>query len=231
MSWARVRDVMTESVVVTTPDCAYQQLVDALADTGVSALPVVDQNNRVLGVVSEADVLQHDPRIGGKANTDTEPAEHQRRDAGRAPDGGTARDIMTSPAITITQESSIHQAARLMLRHHVKRLLVVDPESGAMIGIVSRHDLLRRYLRSDEAIQRDVVDEVLTQTLWLDPSHITATATDGVVTLTGKVDRRSTAVIAGQLVRGVDGVVAVNNEIGWDADDTTRGSRNVSGVR
>jgi CBS domain-containing protein len=127
---------------------------------------------------------------------------------------------MTSPAITVAMTATLTEAARLMERHDVKRLPVVD-EHGNLAGIVSRRDLLRRYLRSDADIRADVINGVLSGVLWLDPIEVEVAVVGGHVTLTGKVDRRSTANIAARLVRSLDGVVGLTDELEWGFDDTT----------
>jgi CBS domain-containing protein len=107
-----------------------------------------------------------------------------------------------------------------MERHDVKRLPVVD-EEGNLVGIVARRDMLRRFLRPDEQIRTDVLDSVLRGVLWLDPIEVDVAVAAGHVRLGGKVDRRSTAQIAARLVRGLDGVVGLTDELEWEFDDTT----------
>ena len=215
-----VRDVMTTRVVTVSPDLAYKQIVDLLIEFGVSAVPVVDAERRVLGVVSEADLLRKVELEGG----DTEHRlfeRRRRREARTKAAGEDATSLMTAPAVTVTASATLTEAARLMEQRHVKRLPVLD-DAGNLAGIVSRRDLLRRYLRDDEAIRADVHDGVLRGILWIEPSDVFVSVRDGHVTLTGHVDRRTTAQIATRLVRRLDGVVGVTDEgLEWRFDDTT----------
>jgi CBS domain-containing protein len=214
-----VRDVMSTGVVTVAPDLGYKQIVDLLIEVGVSAVPVVGDDGRVLGLVSEADLL-HKVEFNG-ADVHARLFERRRTRQARTKAGGdTAAELMTSPVVTIAASATLTAAAQLMEQHNVKRLPVLDGE-GALVGIVSRRDLLRRYLRPDAAIREDVLEGVLRGILWLDPVEAEVSVTDGCVHLTGKVDRRSTAQIAARLVRGLDGVVDVTDELEWGFDDTT----------
>jgi CBS domain-containing protein len=125
---------------------------------------------------------------------------------------------MTSPVITIGPDDSLAAAARVMEHNRVKRLPVVDSD-GRLVGIVARRDLLRRYLRPDTDISREIVADVIKRRLWIDPIEIQVSVTDGRVTLRGHLERRSTALMAVRLVGGVDGVVVVDNELSYHFDD------------
>jgi CBS domain-containing protein len=214
-----VRDVMTRSVVTVAPDVGYKQIADLLVDTGVSAVPVVDGDRRVLGVVSEADLLYKVEFNGADVHAGLFERRRSRRAKQKAV-GETAAELMTSPAVTVAAGVVLTVAAQLMEGNDVKRLPVVD-DAGNLIGIVARRDLLRRYLRNDEDIRTDVLEGVLVGVLWLDPIEVEVAVADGHVTLTGKVDRRSTAQIAARLTRGLDGVVGVTEDLEWGFDDTT----------
>jgi CBS domain-containing protein len=208
---------MTPEVVVVPPEAGYKHIVDVLADFKVSAVPVVDEHGKVVGVVSEADLLRK-VELGPDA-----PARlfegRTRRDSRSKATGETARDLMSSPVVTISASASISAAARLMERHRVRRLPVVDEETGRLVGIVSRRDLLRPYLRPDEEIRDDVATRVIRDSLWIDPAEIDVVVDDGRVVLRGRVDRRTTAAIAVRLTQALDGVVAVQDELTWDFDD------------
>jgi CBS domain-containing protein len=223
MSGPVVRDVMVQSVVTVTADCGYKQIVDTLADNKVSAVPVVNEDGRVIGVVSEADLL-HKVEFNG---ADLHARLFDRRRTREAKDkaaGETAMELMTRPAITIDRRASLLEAARVMERHNVKRLPVVD-NAGRLIGIIARRDLLRPYLRPDTELRADIVEDILRRTLWLDPVEIDVLVNDGRVTLRGRIDRRSTAEIATKLVRGVAGVVGVVDQLAWNVDDTAQARR------
>jgi CBS domain-containing protein len=125
---------------------------------------------------------------------------------------------MSSPAITIDPDATVPMAARLLARHGIKRLPVVD-DLGRLIGIVSRPDLLRLFLRDDEAIQREIIDEVLLRALWIEPNAVLVKVEDGVVTLTGHLERKSLVPMAIHLTRTVPGVVDVVSQLTFEVDD------------
>lgn len=213
-----VRSVMTESVVTVPEDMPYKEIVATLAEHAVSAVPVVDGAGRVVGIVSEADLL-HKMEFAG-----LEPHLHlierrQRRTARAKAAGDTARDLMSSPATTVGPDAALTVAASTMERERVKRLPVVDGR-GRAIGIVSRRDLLRVYLRDDEAIRDEIRNQVLRQTLWIDPDTIEVSVDHGVAVLMGRADRRSTAQIIVRLCEAVPGVVEVVDQLEHGFDDT-----------
>jgi CBS domain-containing protein len=196
----RVQDVMTIEVVVTHPTTPAKQVADLLAGHGLSALPVTDGQGRVLGVVSKADLLRGPQRpVGGPVAT-------------------TAGEAMTSPAVTVSPQATLTEAARRMQARGVKRLPVVA-DSGRLIGIVSRTDLLRPLVRPDEHISRDV-EEMLERKLLVDPARVEVGVRDGIVTLTGQVERRSLRPILVHLVDSIEGVVRVENWLTFELDDT-----------
>ncbi len=213
-----VKDVMTRDVVSVAETTQYKDIVQILAERTVSAVPVVDDSGKVIGIVSEADLL-HKMQYSG-----LEPHVHllerkQRRVARAKADSDEARDLMTSPALTVDSDTPLPAVAKMMDEERVKRLPVVD-EQGRLVGIVSRRDLLRVYLRDDAAIRDDIREQVLRRTLWMDPDMVTVTVDRGVVTLAGTADRRSTAQITIRLCEGVDGVVDVVDQLGYEYDDT-----------
>ena len=124
---------------------------------------------------------------------------------------------MSSPAITIDGGARLRDAASIMVDRAINRLPVV--EEGRLVGIVSRADLVRAYLRSDRALESTIRDDVLRRELWEDPAAVTVTVADGVVSLSGTVDRRSTAQLIAHRVAAVEGVVAVESSLAWRLDD------------
>jgi CBS domain-containing protein len=109
-------------------------------------------------------------------------------------------------------------AAKLLARHGIKRLPVVD-DQRRLVGIVSRSDLLRLFLRDDEATRREVVEQVLMRALWIDPNTVAVDVRDGIVTLAGRVERKSIVPAAVRLTRTVPGVVDVVDHLSFDWDD------------
>jgi CBS domain-containing protein len=212
-----VADVMTRRVVTITEETGYKQIVETLTRKAVSAVPVVDSELHVLGIVSEADLIHKvDP-------ASLEPhswlLERRRtRDAREKASADFARDLMTAPALTITEDESVAVAARLMSTERIKRLPVVDAE-GHLIGIVSQSDLLRPYLRCDEDIREEINDGALLRTMWMDPRGFDVTVKEGVVTIHGEIERRSSVPILVGIIRGVPGVVDVIERVSSRIDD------------
>jgi CBS domain-containing protein len=213
----KVRNVMTHEVITVDEQAPFTEMVRRMAVHKVSALPVVNTDGRLVGIVSEADLLHKEEY------QDQEDARHwmeSRRDrAARAKAAGCrAVEVMSTPVVTIDPEATVAEAAKRLARHRIKRLPVVD-EHGRLVGIVSRSDLLRLYLRDDEAIHREIVDEVLLRALWIDPMTVLVTVDDGVVTLVGQVERQSLVPMVVHLTRTVPGVVDVVNRLTFELDD------------
>ncbi|MEU5665570.1 CBS domain-containing protein [Streptomyces longwoodensis] len=204
-----VSDVMTRSVATVGLRATFKDVVRTLQDRRVSALPVLDDSARVVGVVSEADLLPKEEF----RDRDPDRRTQLRRLADLAKAGSdTAQDLMTSPALTTPPGATLAQAARVMARARVKRLPVVD-DTGRLLGIVSRADLLKVFLRDDEDIAEQVRREV---TAYLFPgpaSDIRVDVHDGVVHLGGRMRDRSLVPVAARLVRAVEGVVDVRFEL------------------
>jgi len=215
-----VGDVMTRRVLSVRPDTPLKEVARLPVDHRISGLPVVDEEGKVLGVVSEADLLvkEQDPDalprrplewIFGKSA--------EAREMRSKVEARTAGDAMTAPAITIEASRSAHAAAGLMIERRVNRLPVTD--DGELVGIVTRADLVRSFVRSDEQLVQAIRDDVLLKALWIDPAQFTVEVADGVAAIRGSVDRRSTAAMVARMVEMVPGVVAVNAEIAWTVDD------------
>jgi CBS domain-containing protein len=211
-----VADVMTTQVVKARPAMPLKELARVLAEHHVSALPVLDEDDRVIGVVSERDLLG---KLRGPTRRRARWWQRRRtRDDLRRATGDTVGAVMTTGAVTIEPRARLAEAARLMTEHDVKRLPVVD-EHGELVGIVSRADLLKTYLRTDDQIRDEILVDVFTHVLWADPTTVQVSVHDGLVTLAGTVDERSVAEMAERLVRRVDGVVDVVSELTYRIDD------------
>ncbi|MFJ9770594.1 CBS domain-containing protein [Kitasatospora sp. NPDC101157] len=217
MSHRSVNDVMTREVVTARPDTPFKEVAALFHRNDVTAIPVIDDQGRPLGLVSEADLIRKEAVL-----PDPEGRYPGRwldgKDRARA-EAETAGGLMTSPAVTARPGWSVPEAARAMDKHRVKRLPVVD-EVGRLVGIVSRRDLLQVFLRHDAAIRDEINHDVLGQTLWLTPGDIEVTVHNGVVTLNGRLPRRSLIPVTERLCRAVDGVVAVHATLDWTEDDT-----------
>jgi CBS domain-containing protein len=211
-----VREVMTTDVVSVTVDTPFKAIVDTLATYRVSAVPVVDAEYKVLGVVSESDLLAKvvaggDPRVR-VGNGRAEKAERRRKSHAE-----TARELMHSPAVTVRPEASVVHAARIAALEHVRRLPVVDAQ-GVLAGIVTRSDLLRVFLRDDRDI-REHLESVFADQFCIDTSAVDISVHDGVVTLAGQVERRGLIAPLLDAVRTTAGVVGVHDNLTYRFDD------------
>ncbi|MFF7721497.1 CBS domain-containing protein [Streptomyces luteogriseus] len=200
---------MTRTVVALAAGANFKEIVRTVEGQRISALPVVDTRKRVVGVVSEADLLRKEEF------RDSAPGRGPRA---RPPEGlekaqaVTAADLMTSPPVTVYPDATVARAARLMARRKVKRLPVVD-DDGVLRGIVSRSDLLRVFLRPDHDIARAIRHEVLAGRLPDGIDSVRVEVNEGVVTLTGSMPDTSVVPLAVRLVRSVEGVVDVRPEL------------------
>jgi CBS domain-containing protein len=213
-----VADVMTRSVVSVGALTGYKEIVETLADHSVSAVPVVDDGGHVIGVVSEADLL-YKTEYAAQPYPSSRLWERKKVRAARGKASAeVAGELMTSPAVVVDATETVGAAARLMDTQAVKRLAVVDGQ-GKLVGIVSRGDILRLFLRNDADIAREVREDVLLHDLWIDPDDISVEVDNGVVTLGGVVDRHSTIGIVVKLVQRVAGVVDVVSHLSYHQDD------------
>ena len=196
-----VSDVMTREVVVVPPTTTFREVIRIIEDRHVHALPVVDAQGTVLGVVAESDLLVRQEQTEGRVRTPW-----RRRGRARLA-GTTAGEVMTSPAITIDPRQTLGQAARMLHRRHVGRLLVVD--AGRLVGIVTRSDLLSIFLRSDGDLLA-AVQTALDEVAVTPPHTMTVTVDDGIVALHGSAQLLSQIVAASARVRRVPGIVRLD---------------------
>ncbi|MFS8204727.1 CBS domain-containing protein [Streptomyces sp. CWNU-52B] len=228
MKHNKVGSVMTTEVVRAEYGTPFKEVARLLADHRISGLPVVDEDEQVIGVISETDLmvrqaLTADPYAPRRRPWLTGPAKlagltrGARKQAvkGRA---RTAGQLMTAPAVTAHADDTIVEAARTMARRRVERLPVLD-EEDRLVGIVTRRDLLQVFLRPDREIRQEVIDEVLVRALWLAPQTVDVSVTEGVVTLTGHMERKSETEIAVSMTRQIDGVVGVVHKLTFRLDD------------
>ncbi|MFK0113420.1 CBS domain-containing protein [Streptomyces sp. NPDC091217] len=204
-----VSDVMTTTVVSVGREAPFKELVQLMRDWQVSALPVVEGEGRVVGVVSEADLLHKEEFRDGDPDRYTQ----LRRINDLAKAGGlTAGELMTSPALTVRPAATLAQAARILARAKVKRLPVTD-DLGVLQGVVSRADLLKVFLRDDEDIAEEVRREIVSYLFPAPGSVLRVDVHDGVVTLAGRIRDTSLIPVAARLVRAVEGVVDVDFDL------------------
>lgn len=208
---ALVKDVMTTNVVSVPAYASFKDIVISLREFRVSAFPVTDDDDKVVGVVSEADLLAKEalePRTAGRVAG----IRHHRDHVKAA--GVTAGDLMTSPPVTIGPLDSVGAAARLMYGRKVKRLPVIDRE-GRLLGIVSRCDVLAVYSRPDEDIKHEITQRVMLELLLTDPARFTLTVKDGIVTVDGIPETAANGRDLIEEIRHVEGVVSVRDRLSY----------------
>ena len=210
-----VRDVMTTGVIAVRGDTSFKEMAAMLGSSRVSGFPVIDRAGKVIGVVSETDMLikeadraSHPEVFGGLRRS---------RDLQKAA-GVTAAELMTSPPVTIGPEEPLQHAAFLMYDRAVERLPVVD-EAGHLVGIVSQVDVLGIFSRPDEEIRREVADLVAQPNFLMDPGDLEVTVEDGIVTLSGRPSTGQIGRDVIEAVRHIEGIVAVRDQLGPANED------------
>lgn len=217
MKTPTVADVMTRDVTTLRADTPFKSVVWTLAARKISGAPVVDPDGVVMGVVSEADLLPNESRENHVRPWPL--SSHGRRSRARKAKALCAGELMSAPAIMAGPETPLPQAAALLARHGVKRLPVVDT-AGRLVGVVSRADVLRAFLRADDEIARDIEQHVIMGVMSIEPAAIRVRVCDGMVVLSGQLERKSMIALTGALARAVGGVVAVTNNLTYVVDDT-----------
>jgi CBS domain-containing protein len=206
----KVRDLMTKDVVTVGPDASLREAAALLAEHRVSGLPVtVDRT--VVGVLSEADIVLRasggsDSRGLGMLGWLFDPDPHEIKAT-----ANTVAEAMSAPAVTISPTRPVHEAARQMVATEVNRLPVV--EKGALVGILTRADIVRAFTRTDSELESEIRDDILRRTFWVEPGSVSVTVVDGRVRLSGKVETDADTEMLPVLVARIPGVVAVEAEL------------------
>jgi CBS domain-containing protein len=209
---ATVKDVMSIEVVAVRRGASFKEMAASLRQYRVSGFPVIDDEGKVIGVVSEGDLLAREaladdrPGIPGAVTG----LLHHKQDA--KAEALTAGDLMTHPAMTVRPGDTVEHAARMMYTLQVKRLPVVDA-GGHLIGIVSRSDVLAVFDRPDPEILAEVTDDVILHEFLIDPAMFTVSVRDGVVTIQGNLESANLGHQLVSRIRQVRGVVAVRDEL------------------
>jgi CBS domain-containing protein len=215
----KIHELMTTDVVTVGVGTPLKDAAALMAEHNVSGLPVVDPTHRVLGVLSEGDILYRE--TGRRANatvlgrmgigiSDTE--------AARRSIATTAGEAMSTPAVTLGPERPASDAATVMIDRQINRLPVVD-DDGVLIGIVTRADLVRAFVRSDEELAREIREDVFGRALWLDPECIQVEVHGGEVRLSGQVETKVDAELVSSFVERVPGVMGVSSKLSWCEDE------------
>ncbi|MFF4487828.1 CBS domain-containing protein [Streptomyces sp. NPDC001544] len=204
-----VSDVMTHTVVAVGRDAPFKDIVQLMDEWKVSALPVLEGEGRVVGVVSEADLL---PKEEFRDSDPDRFTQRQRLDDLAKAGALSAGELMSAPAVTVHADAPLAEAARIMARRKVKRLPVIN-DQGLLEGVVSRGDLLKVFLRGEEEIADEVRHEIVDRLFPAPVEPILVGVHDGVVTLTGRIRDTSLVPVAARMVRAVEGVVDVECDL------------------
>jgi CBS domain-containing protein len=213
---ATVKDVMSTHVIAVREIASFKEIATRLREQRVSAFPVIDQDDRVIGVVSEADLLTKEALEGTVPRTLQGLARQHVRSQVNAV---TAADLMTTPAVTIGPDDPVTDAARLMYNKRVKRLPVTNND-GRLIGIVTRSDVLSVYSRPDAEIQREITQDRAPGALLRDPDRFTVTVKDGIVTIEGTPETAMAGHDIIDAIRHMEGVVTVRDRLSYPSDPT-----------
>jgi CBS domain-containing protein len=206
-----VRDVMAARPVAVRKTASFKEMIIRMRKSRVSAFPVVDDEGRVIGVVSEADLLDKEADLA----TGQGPLASVLRFGDQEKAAGvTAAELMTSPPLTVGPDTPLAEAARLMRDHRVKRLPVINA-TGRLIGIVSRSDVLGIFTRPDAAIRREAVEEMIAESFTMDSRGLDVAVHDGIVTLTGSPETDQAGRDLVEAVRHIDGVIAVRDQLSY----------------
>lgn len=216
---------MSAPVVTVGPETPVRQIVDQLLRSRISGLPVVDGDRRVLGVVTEADLLEKtDRRFPAPPlfSWRGRPLWLERMlGRYRKATGTVARDIMTETIIAASEDTNVQELAHLMLRHKINRVLIL--REGRLAGIATRADVLKVLLRNDASILQQI-RATLARELCIDPATLTLACANGVVTVASSVDRHTDWALVVRWIRSVDGVVAVRaDDLAYRVDDIALG--------
>jgi CBS domain-containing protein len=209
-----IKDLMSTQIVAVRRDATFKEMAATLRQYRVSGFPVIDDEGKVIGVVSEADLLAKEALADGQPGTAGRIASVMHHKDVRKASGVTAGDLMTHPAVTVGPDDSAEHAARLMYSLQVKRLPVVDT-GGCLVGIVSRADVLSVFDRPDDEILAEITDQVILHTFLMDPAMFTVTVRDGVVTVQGNPETAGLGHQVVDAIRQVQGVVAVRDQLAY----------------
>lgn len=211
MSELTTADVMCRKVITAAPDTSFKELVGIMLAYDVGVIPVVDLGGRPLGVVSEPDLASKLEFCGGTANLPVLGG-MRRRSRWRKSSATVAADLMSAPAVTVTDGVALGVALRLLGNDETSLLCVVNG-AGTLVGVLTRRDTLRLFLRGDDAIRNDLERRLCAS------FGVGIQVVGGVVTLDGALNLRSATERAEWIARGVPGVISVRNNLSFDVDD------------
>jgi CBS domain-containing protein len=213
----KIRDVMTCDVITVPPQASLKDAAGLLVDNRISGLPVLGGDGTVLGILSEGDLIyKANGEDAGERGRLTRLVDHHATAGQVKHDARVAGEAMTAPAQTIAPSRPVAAAAAAMIEHNINRLPVV--EDGVLVGIVTRADLVRAFVRSDEEIAEEISRDIVGRALWLDEQSVHVEVANGEVTLSGSLDSHGDAELLPILVAKVPGVVGVSSKLTWVDD-------------
>jgi CBS-domain-containing membrane protein len=225
MRHTTVADVMSTNVISASPQDSFARLAAMLHNAAIRAVPVVDDDGKLKGVVSEADLMAAVAHPeGGDTRRWWRPRHIRRRSPQEKAGATTAGELMTTDVETVTPATRLPAAARTMMDHQLSWMPVCE-ENGRVVGVLGRSDVLTVFLRDDASIRAEIVDDILRYVLLADPSAVKVEVAGGVVTLTGELDTRLDAQVAVRLIERVEGVAAVVDHLRYRTDERATNAR------
>ena len=200
----QVLDLMTTEVFKVSAVTPIKEAAQLMFRHRVSGLPVVDEDGRLAGIITEADFLRLEV-ARGEAD-ELKPIE-------------TVGEVMSRGVVTVGPEQGVAEAAKIMVVQDVKRLPVCDDEER-LLGIISRLDIVAVFTRPDEIIEDEIREDLVRRVLFIDPDAIGVSVRSGVVTFSGEIGTRNESRLLEELARRLDGVMRVESELTWRLDDT-----------
>jgi CBS domain-containing protein len=218
MNATLVGDIMTTDVVTLPSSASFREIVTLMLTRDIGAVPVVDEPGHLIGIVSRTDLVAKEAIAQDARSEAWELLTSRGRKMRAQGMADTAGGLMTTDPVTVTAGSCVARAAYLMQRREVTHLPVLD-ENGILVGVVSRTDLLKLFLRGDAEVREAVIREVLIDGLDVAPDTIEVTVQDGIVTLSGTLKYSTDVGSAIRMTRAVSGVIDVVDELRWRSDD------------
>lgn len=210
-----IRDLMTKDILTVGPETSLKEAARRMLVAGVSGLPVTDAG-RLVGIITEADFVRSE--AGRSARKRAGLLRFWAKDEGIPGHELLVGDVMTRDVRTIGPDSDHVEAARTMSINGVKRLPVLD--EGDLVGLVSRTDILRAFVRPDNDIVDEIQSEVMRKVMWVDPKRVSIVCEDGNLRLSGQMETRADAELLIELTKRIDGVASVEDRLTWEIDNT-----------
>jgi len=210
----RVLDIMSIDVLTVSPEDSLKTAARRMVEGGVSGLPVIDANSKLVGIITEADFLEREADRPHRRLLDA--LMHKPDTIVEAEMVG---EVMSTHPVVIYPEASVTEAARVMSHHHVKRLPVVNDE-GVLQGIISRGDVVTVFTRPDDVIEDEIREDIIKRVLLLDGDSLDVRVSDGIVVLYGRLPTRTDKRLLEEMVRRIDGVVRMESDVVFEVDDT-----------